>query len=376
MALGRRRYQKPSVFKTKGKRPEFFFRARVDVLISSGEARSTVRREQAYYVGYVDEIGKREAEKRRDEILGKVVNRPQSSIPSQVKFADVLKVYRRDHLAELRGTTQNTQSNILGKHFDKDLGGLRMCDIDVLTVQRWLSSMDLAYSTKAECLRLLKIIWARAEEWGFTQRSFPKSRYNLGVKRGVKGKQMPSMDQIRRLLAAMEDPYRAMAETALYTGLRISEIRGLKWEDFSGGALMIRRRVSQQGVVDVPKTESGIRTMDARPLAGVLARLPRNSEWVFGQASYSWLAAKMQAARESAEITIARFGWHHLRAACNTLMRSNGADSIDRRAVLGHSSDDVNAVYVHATPEDQKRRGDAMLAVQAAVMGDAGGWKQ
>jgi hypothetical protein len=40
---------------------------------------------------------------------------------------------------------------------------------------------------------------------------------------------------------------------------------------------------------------------------------------------------------------------------------------------LGHSTDEMNAVYVHATPEDLKRRGDAMLAIQAAIMGNTKG---
>jgi integrase len=368
MALGRRRYQKPSVFKTKGGRPEWFFRARVDVLVNE-EGKRTKRREQPYYVGYVDEIGKREAEKRRDEILAESVNKPQTTIPSQVKFSDVLEIYKNDHLVNLRETTRHDQESTIKVHIAPALGASRMCDIDTLAIQRWISGMGLAESTRRQHLALLKVIWNKAEEWGFVQRSFPKSRYKFGGAKEVKGRQMPPMDQIRRLLANLDDPFRAMAEIALYCGLRISEIRGLKWEDVGPVALTVRRRVSGSGGVDVPKNGKE-RVFDVRPVAAVLARLPRNGEWIFGAGcSYRTCNEMIVRARKAAGITVALFGWHHLRAACNTLLRSNGADSADRQAVLGHATEAMNAVYIHGTDEDLKRRGDLMLQVQAAVMG-------
>lgn len=74
-----------------------------------------------------------------------------------------------------------------------------------------------------------------------------------------------------------------------------------------------------------------------------------------------------------ARIQIPLYGWHHLRAACNTLLRSSGADALDRRAVLGHADDETNDLYIHATPEDLRRRGDAMLSVQSLIMGTTKG---
>lgn len=371
--MGRRRYQKPSVFKTRGGRPEWYFRARVDVLVSKDDKRQTVRREQTYYVGYVDEIGKREAEKRRDEILETTINAPQISIPSQVKLADVLSIYKRDHLSNLRDTTRVDQECAIDKHIAPQLGHLRLCDIDLLAVQRWVAAMGLAQSTRKKNVRLLRLIWNRAEEWGFVQRSFPRGKLAFGGAEEVKGKEMPTLDQLRRLLAALADPWRAMAEIALYCGLRISEIRGLKWSDVTSETLTVQRRMDQFGGINLPKNRKR-RVLDVRPVHGVLARLPRSSEWIFPDAgTYHHCSRTLVEARDAAGIKTALFGWHHLRAACNTLMRSQGADAIDRRALLGHSTDEMNAVYVHASPDDLKRRGDAMLAVQAAIMGETKG---
>lgn len=373
--MGRRRYQKPNVFKSLGKNPMWYFRARVDTLTSVGEKKSIERPETRYYLGYCAEIGKREAEKRRDEMLGDVINRPQVLIPSQVKFIEVIKIYRRDHLAEQRETTQATQESALTKHIEPTLGVLRMCDLDALAVQRWLSGMELAYKTKAAYLSILRAIWRKAEDWGYTQQPFPRGKFALGPRRAVKGHEMPSMEQLRRLLLALEDPYRAMAEVALYSGLRISEVRGLKWEDIGPSTLTIRRRISQSGGVDVPKTERSAREFAIRPLVGVLSRLPRTSEWIFGGdgLSYSNLARIMADARETAGITVARFGWHHLRGVFNTLARSSGADSVDRQALMGHSTEAMNAVYVMQAESDMQRRGDLMMAVQELIMGETKG---
>jgi integrase len=351
----------------------WYFRARVDTINSKDGTRTISRPEERYYLGYCDEMTKQQAKTRRDEVLGAAINKPQVLIPSQVKFSEVLAVYKRDHLANLRETTRDMQECVLSKHF-ASLGALRMCDLDALAIQRWLSGMEVAYRTKQGYLALLRIIWGKAQEWGYTQQMFPRGRFTLGVKRSVKGHELPSLDQIRRLLAALADPFRAMAEIALYTGLRISEIRGLKWSDIGASILTVSRRVSQRNGEDTTKNGK-LRVFDLRPIAAVLQRLPRTDEWVFfhAGAGYWVCQQRMQAAARAAGISTPRFNWHHLRAVANTMLRSSGADAVDRQALLGHADERMNAVYLMQDPEDVKRRGDLMLAVQSAILGNTKG---
>jgi hypothetical protein len=63
--MGRPRYQHPSVKRTHPKhgRARWFIRVMVDVLIDRGR---TDRKERTIYLGFCDEMGKREAEKARD----------------------------------------------------------------------------------------------------------------------------------------------------------------------------------------------------------------------------------------------------------------------------------------------------------------------
>ena len=125
---------------------------------------------------------------------------------------------------------------------------------------------------------------------------------------------MPTVGQLR-LLAALEDPYRAMAEVALYGGgMRISEIRGLQWSDVGPQAVVVRRRVSKDGDIDVLKNGK-TKVLDIRPIAPVLARIPREGDYIFAEAGcYSSCQQAMVRARKLAGIQTARFSWHHLRA--------------------------------------------------------------
>ena len=100
-------------------------RARVDVLVYYGQ---TERKEKPHYLGYVDKMGERDAERARNTILEQAINRPALLIQSQVKFSQVLEAYRRDHLPTLRAVTAKAYGCYV-RRIDTDFGALRLCDI-------------------------------------------------------------------------------------------------------------------------------------------------------------------------------------------------------------------------------------------------------
>jgi len=352
----------------------------MDALQTEGDTVTTTRPESRIYLGYCDEMSKQEAKTKRDEVLSEVVNKPQVLITSQIKFAEVIKVYRREALPLVRSTTRVTYESGL-KYIEK-LGDLRMCDITALALQRWVNSMDLAYTTRKQYLALARIVWGCAQEWEYTQQVWPGKKVKLGVRRDVKGKDMPTVEIIRRLLMALEDPYRAMAEVGLVTGLRISELRGLMWTDIGPTALVVSRRLSKENDLDILKNGRE-KVFDIRPLKPIFDRVRLSlkstpilvanaSDFIFADAGcYSSCQQAMKAARQKVGIKTARFNWHHLRAIFNSLVRKAGADSSDRLAMMGHSSDQQNRAYIYAEGDDLRRRGDQMLQVQALVMGEA-----
>jgi integrase len=104
--------------------------------------------------------------------------------------------------------------------------------------------------------------------------------------------------EIERLLAACSPRNRLMVATVLYTGLRISELLGLVWDDvdFAAGVIHVRAQLSRAHRGDParrvpPKTVASVRDV---PLVAQLARLlnahrqrsafARGEDWVFATA--------------------------------------------------------------------------------------------
>ncbi|MGO6778680.1 tyrosine-type recombinase/integrase [Rhizobium ruizarguesonis] len=88
-----------------------------------------------------------------------------------------------------------------------------------------------------------------------------KGRLEVGV-------DIPSRDEIKALVAALEGNWRPLLLTEVFTGMRSSELRGLRWQDvdFTRGEISVRQRVDQFRKAGPPKSEAGARTIPVPPL--------------------------------------------------------------------------------------------------------------
>lgn len=88
-----------------------------------------------------------------------------------------------------------------------------------------------------------------------------KGRLEVGV-------DIPTRDEIKALVAALEGHWRPLLITAIFTGMRSSELRGLRWQDvdFIRGEISVRQRIDQFRKVGPPKSEAGARTIPVPPL--------------------------------------------------------------------------------------------------------------
>ena len=93
-----------------------------------------------------------------------------------------------------------------------------------------------------------------------------KARHNGKLKVGV---DIPSPEEIRAFMAALDGRWRPILVTATFTGLRASELRGLRWADvdLDKRELHIRQRVDKRNVAGPPKSGSSRRTIPLPPIA-------------------------------------------------------------------------------------------------------------
>ncbi|MDW9699242.1 tyrosine-type recombinase/integrase [Sinorhizobium meliloti] len=83
------------------------------------------------------------------------------------------------------------------------------------------------------------------------------------------GRDIPTNAEIRAVLDAATGRYRPLLVTMIFTGIRASEARGLRWEDvdLKQAILHVRQRADRYGDVGMPKSEAGQRTVPLPPIA-------------------------------------------------------------------------------------------------------------
>jgi len=84
------------------------------------------------------------------------------------------------------------------------------------------------------------------------------------------GVDIPTPAEIKGVVQALDgSPWRPLFLTAIFTGLRASELRGLTWDhiDFSKAELKVRQRADRWRSIGEPKTEAGERTVPLPPIA-------------------------------------------------------------------------------------------------------------
>jgi integrase len=83
------------------------------------------------------------------------------------------------------------------------------------------------------------------------------------------GRDFPTPAEVKRLIeaAAKDDKRRTLLLTAALTGLRASELRGLRWSDIDlkTGELHVRQRADRYGKIGDPKSNSSRRTVPLAP---------------------------------------------------------------------------------------------------------------
>ena len=87
-----------------------------------------------------------------------------------------------------------------------------------------------------------------------------KSKLKVGV-------DIPAPDEIKRIIHAATGRMRPFLITAIFTGLRSSELRGLRWDhvDLEAKELHVRQRADRYNEMGKPKSEAGERVIPLGP---------------------------------------------------------------------------------------------------------------
>jgi integrase len=82
------------------------------------------------------------------------------------------------------------------------------------------------------------------------------------------GVDIPTREEIKAIVEAATGRWRPVLLTLIFTGLRASELRGLRWEDvdLEKRELHVRQRADKYKTIGMPKTDAGQRTVPLTPI--------------------------------------------------------------------------------------------------------------
>jgi integrase len=106
-----------------------------------------------------------------------------------------------------------------------------LCDIGTFEVQAFLNAkadQGLSWWTRRALKAVLSSMFTKAMDRNYLDRRNPVARVRLGKKRVKYARRILSDDRFCGLLEKLPEQVRWMVETAVSTGMRISEILGLK----------------------------------------------------------------------------------------------------------------------------------------------------
>jgi hypothetical protein len=83
------RTQDPEIFTTEGKHPQYYIRPFVDTFDQNGRP---VKRQQRVYLGRLADVGKRDAIKKKNEVMARI-NRSQVVLQAQLRLGGLLDYY-------------------------------------------------------------------------------------------------------------------------------------------------------------------------------------------------------------------------------------------------------------------------------------------
>jgi integrase len=215
--------------------------------------------------------------------------------------------------------------------------------------------------------------------------------------RGKERPEMPTKAELRTILKCVPPKWKPLIYTAVFTGLRGSELRGLRWEnvDLKAAVLQVRQRVDSRNQFGPPKSEAGTRDIPLPPTVVVLLRdwkkvCPKGEhDLVFpngaGNVEYhqnilkrGFFPLQLEAgiAVDSSEkdedgnpVMTAKYGLHALRHAAAALFIEQGMKPKKVQTLMGHASIQITYdLYGYLFKDDEGDKA-AMKSIESRLIG-------
>ena len=349
--------QKGYIFR---KGPSWFLRYREPTVREGKEMwREVCRRIAPYGVGA---RSKRDVEPQAHKLLSAI-----NTTSTRPDTATLLAQYI-EHIyfptVKKRPSTIRGYRHIFEKHLKTRLGSTRLWGFRTVNGQNLLSEIEaeteLSHTSLKHVKHFLTGVFTFAKQRGHFDSENPMRDVEIPGGRPSKDTHAYSLEEILMMIEKLPEPAKTVVATAAFTGLRRSELRGLKWEDYKGDELRVARSVWETHVIEDTKTVASRASVPVLPiLRDMLDSFPHSSEFIFAGAKMSRplnlsnLARRVIVPTLKKDGTVAWKGWHGFRRGLATNLNRLGVQDKVIQGILRHSNVATTMdIYVKTVSKD------------------------
>lgn len=322
------------------------------------------------------------AEKEADKLRAEVADLSRS-----LNIAEAIRKYKLEDMPQRESTKRSYISNL--EHIRKRWGKMAAAAMarDIMEVEKWLNGLKrqdgqpMSKKTLHNLKAQLHVLFESIIRWGGLElQRNPMDLLRIKVKAPTrkmrKVQVIVSVEQFEAILLIVAPHVAMMVQIAMCTGMRISEILGLKWEDIDLAAgILVVERSSVGKHQDDTKTEA---SNDDVPLHdNLVAALkawkqaePVIEDWVFGSPVTSrpyhrdsLQADHLRPAGRDKTVRIPNLGWHSFRHTYRAMMRDLGLPLEVQQRLMRHASMDMTLKYGGRQMKALKGHSDTIVEI-------------
>jgi integrase len=290
---------------------------------------------------------------------------------------------------DLRASTLVGYKNLHARHLKSRFDGLRLSDFKLQLAQDILNRIarenpHLSSQTMKHCKWFSVSVFNFAAQQGAFNPEAKNPFFHTAIPKTPQHRSTPTrfatLDQVLDMIDVLDEPAATVVALAAFSGLRKSEIQGLRWEDLKDNELHVQRtawRPTQ--VVEQTKTEA---SRGAVPVIPELAKHLENHRNDFPADGFIFTGAKMgrpldlhnlanrviRPALEKSALENKRIswcGWHGFRRGLATNLYELGVEAKTRQAILRHA--DVSVTEKHYVKPVSEVSAAAMAKFQGVL---------
>ena len=311
-----------------------------------------------------------------DELLFPVNSgaaQPESSLTLAEFFE---KRYRPAREKKLRPSTLNSHRDVFTRHIKDSIGGIRMRDFHTKDAQHFFDALtedkpDLSHSSLLRMKAILSAVFTFARQEDVLRGANPIQGVKAEGRRYKPERIAYKLEDIQAMLSKLVEPGRTVVTVAAFTGLRASEIRGLRWEDYTGDEIRVVRSVWRTHVGPTKTEQSGENPVPVIPILRraleqhrkrnpgdgyIFAGEKRGDPLNLDNLSRRILSKKLGAAWK---------GWHGFRRGLGTNLYRLGVPPKVIQEILRHAN--VATTETHYIVVDRSETKSAMKKLEKAV---------